>query len=285
MSFQQNTKYNFLKYASILYSLFSRPIFSWILALAVLFLCLHLGDFTQRFMRELRNSLTLIFPALFATVVIALALAVVKKAGQKFFMRWEKRLHDKYVQQQSIMWHVLRIFTSFSKSCLMTFISAVPTILSSIPLFITGIFFIRYYKLDTMYSHNFMYGILCIAAFNVNYFYKRSEQRIKQIYQRTSVLYARSLGLNEKTIFRYYVLPGAIRDHLVILRELLPHIIVESIVIEYTFSYNALMRSALQSLLYHDWYYFCIFIYVFVLLIMAFDMFCRWLESFFPIEA
>ena len=229
----------------------------------------YMRDYINRFLREAGDSLALIIPALLVTVLMAFAITTLKWSCETC-MDWAEKKAGKS-------------FPTF-RGILTASVFYTPAILSSIPLFISGIFCIRHYKLDTLNSNNFFYGILCLAAFNVNYFFKRSQQRIQNAYRKTSVLYGRSLGLEEKTIFRYYVLPGVIRDHLTILRELLPHIMVESIVIEYTFSYNALLRSAVQALLYQNWHYFVMLLWAFVLFVTAFDILCRWLESFFPVD-
>lgn len=161
----------------------------------------------------------------------------------------------------------------------------IPIILSSLPTFITGIFCIRIMHLDTLHDSNLGWAILCLSLFNFQYVYKRSCSKIKTLKQKTYILYARSLGLARSKIFKLYLLPGMIRDYLSILRELLPHLMWESVVIEYVFGYSALMQSALDALKYNSWSYFFLIFYLLVLCIILVELCFRWLENYLsPLE-
>ncbi len=259
-------------------------LFSWSLALLFFLAMMKYGtwmsgegekipfaEYQERFLKESTDSLLLILPALFGTVVFAVVLLLGEKGISLFF-------HG--VGQKIPSLRAKKIFLFIGQRVEKT-ISLLPTVLSAIPLFITAIFLIRYARLDTLNSHNYLYGAICLASFNLSYFYRRSRQVIEERYAQTYIIYARSLGIKERSIFLNYILPGAMQDHLTILRELLPHLVIESIIIEYTFSYSALLRSAIQSIQYQNWHYFFIFFYAFVLFLTAFDLFLRWLESLF----
>ncbi|HRU52018.1 MAG TPA: ABC transporter permease subunit [Planctomycetota bacterium] len=161
----------------------------------------------------------------------------------------------------------------------------IPIVFSALPTFVTGIFFIRLFQLDTVQNSNLFYAILCLSLFNFNYIYQRLRTKIANIYKETYILYAKSLGMPSKIIFKSYICPGILRDYLSVLRELLPHLIWESVVIEYVFCYPALIQSALDSLKYNSWIYFFLVIYILLLFITFFELFFRWLENALsPIE-
>ncbi|WP_372365588.1 ABC transporter permease subunit [Candidatus Uabimicrobium sp. HlEnr_7] len=217
---------------------------------------IYLWDYAPKLFKDTKNSLLLIIPSIFVTSLI-----VVLIFGASYFAN----------------------YASKTRQFLLLSINSLPTIFSSIPLFITAIVLIRYLHLDTIHSYNFFYGILCLSLFNVGYLYNKLEVCLKKQLQEPYVMYAKSLGLPKKHIFYYYVFPGLIPHIFVTLRELLPHIIVESIVIEYTFSYNALLRSAVQALQYDNWHYLILFFYVIVLCISFFEIVCRSVEKKYQI--
>ncbi|NUM33311.1 MAG: ABC transporter permease subunit [Candidatus Brocadiae bacterium] len=156
-----------------------------------------------------------------------------------------------------------------------------PGFLSSIPLFITGIFLIRILHLDTVNEKNLIYGVFCLALFNLNYMVKRTTQKIDLAYQTPHVLYAHSLGLPEFTIFRYYIMPSIVKDHFTILRELLPHLTIESVIIEYTFGYSALIRSMIHAILYQSWVYFILIFVALLLFLSFFNIMFQFIEETF----
>ena len=117
-------------------------------------------------------------------------------------------------------------------------------LLFTVPIFVIGavIANMRFVPSD---RQNFIYGILCLAISNLYYFYEASRQQLTEAYAAPAVTFARSLGVNKRDIFFAYVVPKARAEHLTIVKELIPHLFVESIVIEYVFAYNACMGSAL----------------------------------------
>lgn len=257
----------------------------WFVGVGVFFLLLYCGrienheetirfsQFASRLWKEGLASITLIFPAVAGTVILAIVFAAIHWIG-----RWSCQYFK--------MWRTIktgRIPVALCSSVLLAE-SLLISILSAVPPFISGIFLIRFAHLDTIHSHNFLYGILCLAAFNLSYFYKRTQQRISELYGMPCVVFARSQGLPEYTIFRNYVLPGMIHDTITIIRELLPHITMESVIIEHTFSYNGLLRAAIQAIIYPNpwgWYYFGISLYLLLLGLTLVSWLCRLLENYF----
>jgi ABC-type dipeptide/oligopeptide/nickel transport system permease component len=255
-------------------------------AVFVFFLVLYLGsiptrgedilcrDFAPRFWKEGYRSIALIFPALVATIFLAACLGVITWSGgicrQYLLSPGRKPIP---ARAGCVLWATVCHLGSFLSS-----------LVSAVPPFIVGIFLIRLLRLDTVYGQNLAYGILCLAAFNVNYFYKRVRQKMVEAYSAPDVQFARSLGFHEIVVFRRHILPRAVRDSLAIVRELLPHLTVESIVIEYTFSYNGLLNSTIQAVQHPNplgWYYFGLAVYGFILTLTLTGWVCRRLENYF----
>lgn len=218
---------------------------------------IYLWDYAPELFKDVKTSLFLIAPAIFLTGIIVAFI---------FGCRY------------------LLLQISWAKNTLLFIANNLPTVLSSIPLFITAIVFIRYLHLDTIHSYNFFYGIVCLSLFNVGYLYRKLDACLKEQLQKPYVAYAKSLGIAQKDIFYYYVFPGLVPHIFSTLRELLPHIIVESIVIEYTFSYNALLRSAVQALQYDNWHYLFVFFCVMILWISLFEIVCRTIENKYQVK-
>ncbi|BBM85770.1 ABC transporter permease subunit [Candidatus Uabimicrobium amorphum] len=218
---------------------------------------IYLWDYAPKLFKDTKTSLYLIVPAIALTSVFVALIFV-----------------GRYLLLQ----------VSWGRNTLLFIANNLPTVFSSIPLFITAIIFIRYFHLDTIHSYNFFYGIACLALFNVGYLYRKLDACLGQQLQKPYVAYAKSLGISQKDIFYYYVFPGLVPHIFSTLRELLPHIIVESIVIEYTFSYNALLRSAVQALQYDNWHYLFIFFYVMILWISFFEIVCRTIENKYQVK-
>lgn len=177
---------------------------------------------------------------------------------------------------------LLQKMSQASTSWVFLLFSWIPSLLSAIAPFITGIFLIRIFHLDTINSYNLGFAILCLSLFNGNYIYRRLSKKIELAYEMPYVLYAKSLGLPDKVVFWHYVLPSLWRDNLVILRELLPHLTIESVIMEYTFGYSALIRSLVDALIYRSWSYFVFLICAIFLFISFFHILFRWVEDIFP---
>ena len=245
----------------------NNKLFSWIwwligcLGFALLIYCgtfnyedetIYLWDYAPDLFEDTLNSLLLIIPAMMATSAFVAIIFI----GRYFAQRIKT-----------------------GQAVIMIITNIIPTLFSSVPLFITAILFIRYLHLNTIDSFNFFYGILCLSLFNVGYLYHKIEACLQQQFAKPYVSYAKSLGVPNRDIFYYYVFPGLVPHIFSTLRELLPHIIVESIVIEYTFSYNALLRTAIQALQYDNWHYLILFFYVMILCISFFEIVCRTVEK------
>lgn len=237
---------------------------------------------------ELSNQSTLYFReraepfferAFRTTVVIVATLCAILLATSllvciTFFHR---RFYRRLVASRNRALQIVRI-CDFLVAWLLSWI---PIIISAIPPFITAIFFIIYLHLNTLESSNLAYVILCLLLFNLPYSYTRSIRKIQQAYQFPSVLFAQSIGIPSYTIFRRYVMPGIVRDYCTMLRELLPHLLIESVILEYTFNYYALMRSTIDSITQNRWYDFFLFAYGLILFVSFFDLLFRELENFF----
>ena len=263
-----------------------RPALAWICGMLLLLAVLSSGSFIPQaaeifppgylvsFGKNWGHTAILVLPALLATVILA---------GVVGGCQWGLQSLARILQRRYGRWQWPRLF-----SLLAQMTGWLPPLLSALPPFVSGIFLIRLARLDTIHSYNFAYGIICLAGFNVHYFYRRSRKALIDVAKAPFVLFARSLGLKERVIFRCYILPAVLRDHLVILRELLPHLLIESIVIEYTFSYNALLRSTVDNIIYRSPDYpgpflanLAIFLYSLAMFLLFFDILFRWLENYF----
>lgn len=218
-----------------------------------------------------KDSTLLVFFSLSLTVVLSIFFT-----SFSFFYSWlEKKIS------------IFKTHRRFSKPFFFSFLGILkifvmlPNFLSSIPLFITGIFLIRIFHLDTVNEKNLFYGVLCLSLFNLSYITRRTVQKIALAYQAPYVLYAHSLGLPEFTIFRHYIMPTIIKDHFTILRELLPHLTIESVIIEYTFGYSALIRSLINAILYQSWAYFILIFLSILLFLTFFNIFFQFIEDMF----
>jgi ABC-type dipeptide/oligopeptide/nickel transport system permease component len=230
-------------------------------------------EFAPRFWKEAWRSLILIFPALLTTLLLSSLLGVIEWAGRASLVAKE------LAQRQGRLWHHWLYALPGSLAYLA---SLMASLLAALPPFLLGIFFIRTAHLDTVHCQNLSYGILCLSLFNLDYFYRRSRQKIEEAYGAPHVLFARSLGLSEREIWRHHILPRIVRDNLALVRELLPHLTVESIVIEITFSYNGLLHSAIQAMRYGNpagWYYLAFAVLFFVLFLSLAGYLCRVAED------
>lgn len=250
-----------------------------------------LSSSAGKFWKKALISAALILPALLATVLMAALLGIADA-----WCRWTQGRISALQRDKPCRWAragegILRVTRRG--------LDWLPSILAAIPPFVTGVFLIQLTRTDLIAGYNFGYGTLCLAAFNVSYFYKRAQHKLREAYHAPDVLFARSLGINERTIFRRYVFPRVIHGNLVIVRELLPHVVVESIVIEYVFAYGGLLRSALDVLVNYragerqtvtwmetlgDWQglaYIAMVVYLSVLFIAFFAYICRCLEDHF----
>ena len=231
----------------------------------------YLREYFPSLLEKGKDSLIVVLFSLIFTVFLASLLTIVS-----FFYSWTKKkislLKNKGFFFSKILfyfWKILKLLAIF------------PYLLSSIPLFITGIFLIRIFQLDTVHDKNIFYGVVCLSLFNLNYITRRTQQKIALAYQMPHVLYAHSLGLPESSVFRYYIIPSIIKDHFTILRELLPHLTIESVIIEYTFGYSALIRSLIDSILYQSWTYFTLIFLLLLLFLSFFNILFQFIENIF----
>lgn len=230
-------------------------------------------EFAPRLWKESWRTLVLIFPALLATLSLALVIGAVE---------WLGRASLRARAAAKRRGHNARCWLYAVPGAMAYLTSGVVSFCAAVPPFLIGIFLIRLAHLDTVRGDNLGYGILCLALFNVDYFFRRSRQIIEEAYVSPHVLFARSLGLPERAIFRHHILPRIVRDNLALVRELLPHLAVESIVIEITFSYNGLLHSAVQAMRYPNpagWCYLAFGFGFFVLLLALAGHACRLAED------
>ena len=227
---------------------------------------IYFRDYAQNLWLQTLNSLILILPAVLVTIILSFFL--------EFLEFSSKFLSERNSDRSKIL---NKLFFFISK-----FISLIPVICSAIPPFITGILFIFIAKLDTIDSPNsgtIFSGIICLALFNLSYFYKISVEKITNAYREPSVLFARSAGLPENIILKYYVFPGVLKAHLIIIKNLIPHIIVETVLIEYVFSYTGLMRSVIDDILYRSWHHLFLVIFILALFVTFCEIFFEFIEN------
>jgi hypothetical protein len=192
------------------------------------------ADFREKIRRQGLVSLAVILPALPAVVLLA---ALVASAELCF----------RACRIPPIPGGRARLLFSACFGAAARAAACIPSALSSVPLFVSGVLLVKFADLDIMDGCSPLFGAACLAAFNANYFYLRSRRKISEAYHAPDVYFARSLGVPERAIFARHIMPRAIRDSLATLRELAPHFMAESVVVEYVFGYSGLLRSAIQS--------------------------------------
>ncbi len=258
-------------------------LFCWVFGIIIFFLLLYFGSFPLEnqeyfyfrdhaniFFERFSQTAFVIFPTLFMIIGISWGLLIL----DYFIKKLQKRILCTSIPQKT-----KEILT---KTCSLYLEWIV--VFSAIPPFITAIFFIKWMDLDTINNSNLIYAVVCLTLFNLQYSYNRLSHKFKQAYQEDYILFARSLGIANSAIFRHYILPNLVRDYCTLLRELVPHLIVESTILEYTFGYNGLMRSALESLRYHSWHYFIIFLFAVILFATFFDILFRCIEDYLAVR-